>query len=412
MLYTLATRDSEGISVIHDRNPIFVRLADGAIRNAYTVRILNKPLETRDVRRHRRRPAATLDRGRRRRRAPTAVRDRGRPRPDRANCASLVTDYSATPPAPSTADPFTLIDVEIGEQSPQCATISRTVTGATCDDAIADDANRARADRPDGAALSASPSSASWSRVNAVMMQRRGLDLRRRRDRELLPGRPAFRAGSRRGRAPGRAALAGRRPGCAPTATARRGRRSTRATRDGRPLAGLDAERAARASDRPRGSTAPIALRRDRRRAVSRRRRRGRRAMGPGDRTVARRRAAVPLAATASSCAEDRAMTETLDLSLFVQPAGDGTRAHGPRGRGRRLRRLHPQDRERPQAAARRRRRAAQLHQPPPRGRLARRRCRRRRRDRGARSASAIARHPFEPRARRERRGAPRRAGC
>jgi cytochrome c oxidase accessory protein FixG len=47
MLYTLATRRSEGISVIHDRNPIFVRLSDGAIRNAFTVRILNKALETR-----------------------------------------------------------------------------------------------------------------------------------------------------------------------------------------------------------------------------------------------------------------------------------------------------------------------------------------------------------------------------
>jgi cytochrome c oxidase accessory protein FixG len=47
MLYTLATRRSESVSVIHDRNPIFVRLADGAIRNAFTVRVLNKALETR-----------------------------------------------------------------------------------------------------------------------------------------------------------------------------------------------------------------------------------------------------------------------------------------------------------------------------------------------------------------------------
>jgi len=42
MVYSLATRESLGLNVIHDRNPIFVRLADGAIRNAYTVRILNK----------------------------------------------------------------------------------------------------------------------------------------------------------------------------------------------------------------------------------------------------------------------------------------------------------------------------------------------------------------------------------
>ena len=31
MIFTLATRDSEGISVIHDRNPMFVRLSDGAL---------------------------------------------------------------------------------------------------------------------------------------------------------------------------------------------------------------------------------------------------------------------------------------------------------------------------------------------------------------------------------------------
>jgi cytochrome c oxidase accessory protein FixG len=48
MLYTLATRSTEGISVIHDRNPMFVRLSDGELRNAYTVHILNKSLETRN----------------------------------------------------------------------------------------------------------------------------------------------------------------------------------------------------------------------------------------------------------------------------------------------------------------------------------------------------------------------------
>jgi len=47
MLYALATRRDEAISVIHDRNPMFVRLADGELRNAFTVRILNKALETR-----------------------------------------------------------------------------------------------------------------------------------------------------------------------------------------------------------------------------------------------------------------------------------------------------------------------------------------------------------------------------
>jgi len=47
MLYTLATRQTESLAVIHDRNPIFVRLADGSVRNAYTVRVLNKMLHPR-----------------------------------------------------------------------------------------------------------------------------------------------------------------------------------------------------------------------------------------------------------------------------------------------------------------------------------------------------------------------------
>jgi cytochrome c oxidase accessory protein FixG len=41
MLYSLATRQTTAVNVIHDRNPIFVRLSDGGIRNAYTLRILN-----------------------------------------------------------------------------------------------------------------------------------------------------------------------------------------------------------------------------------------------------------------------------------------------------------------------------------------------------------------------------------
>ncbi|HKM88006.1 MAG TPA: cytochrome c oxidase accessory protein CcoG [Xanthobacteraceae bacterium] len=46
MTYTLATRRNDGVSVIHDRNPLFVRLSDGSLRNAFAVRILNKTLET------------------------------------------------------------------------------------------------------------------------------------------------------------------------------------------------------------------------------------------------------------------------------------------------------------------------------------------------------------------------------
>jgi len=42
MLYALATRTSLSINVLHDRNPLFVQLSDGGVRNSYTVRILNK----------------------------------------------------------------------------------------------------------------------------------------------------------------------------------------------------------------------------------------------------------------------------------------------------------------------------------------------------------------------------------
>ena len=42
MLYALMTRTLLDINVLHDRNPVAVKLADGSIRNAYTVRLLNK----------------------------------------------------------------------------------------------------------------------------------------------------------------------------------------------------------------------------------------------------------------------------------------------------------------------------------------------------------------------------------
>ncbi len=47
MIFTLTTRSELGISLIHDRNPIFVKLSDGAVRNAYTIRIANKLHERR-----------------------------------------------------------------------------------------------------------------------------------------------------------------------------------------------------------------------------------------------------------------------------------------------------------------------------------------------------------------------------
>lgn len=47
MSVALATRADSALSVMHDRNPLFIRLADGAIRNAYTVRLANKQAEER-----------------------------------------------------------------------------------------------------------------------------------------------------------------------------------------------------------------------------------------------------------------------------------------------------------------------------------------------------------------------------
>jgi cytochrome c oxidase accessory protein FixG len=42
MLYALLTRSYLEVSVRHDRNPLFVTLSDGSIRNAHTVHLLNK----------------------------------------------------------------------------------------------------------------------------------------------------------------------------------------------------------------------------------------------------------------------------------------------------------------------------------------------------------------------------------
>jgi cytochrome c oxidase accessory protein FixG len=42
MLYTLLTRTLLDVNVLHDRNPVAVKLSDGSIRNAYTMRLLNK----------------------------------------------------------------------------------------------------------------------------------------------------------------------------------------------------------------------------------------------------------------------------------------------------------------------------------------------------------------------------------
>jgi cytochrome c oxidase accessory protein FixG len=41
MLYGLTTRSSLELHVMHDRNPLFVNLSDGRVRNSYTIKVLN-----------------------------------------------------------------------------------------------------------------------------------------------------------------------------------------------------------------------------------------------------------------------------------------------------------------------------------------------------------------------------------
>jgi len=42
MLFTLINRSSLDLNVLRDRNPVFVQLADGGVRNGYTLKVLNK----------------------------------------------------------------------------------------------------------------------------------------------------------------------------------------------------------------------------------------------------------------------------------------------------------------------------------------------------------------------------------
>jgi polyferredoxin len=50
MLFGLSSRATLEVNVLRDRTPPFVRLSDGSIRNAYTVKIINKANEPRDFR--------------------------------------------------------------------------------------------------------------------------------------------------------------------------------------------------------------------------------------------------------------------------------------------------------------------------------------------------------------------------
>lgn len=48
MLYSLVTRLPLDIHVIHDRNPMYVKMSDGSIRNNYTIKIMNMTDQSRD----------------------------------------------------------------------------------------------------------------------------------------------------------------------------------------------------------------------------------------------------------------------------------------------------------------------------------------------------------------------------
>ena len=48
ILYGLLTRPTAEVDVLRDRNPLFVTLSDGSIRNGYTFKILNKERVVRD----------------------------------------------------------------------------------------------------------------------------------------------------------------------------------------------------------------------------------------------------------------------------------------------------------------------------------------------------------------------------
>jgi cytochrome c oxidase accessory protein FixG len=49
MVWKLATRSDLGLDVLHDRNPMSIPMADGGVRNGYSIRILNKKPSVRHV---------------------------------------------------------------------------------------------------------------------------------------------------------------------------------------------------------------------------------------------------------------------------------------------------------------------------------------------------------------------------
>ena len=49
MLALLLVRDTLEVNVLHDRNPQYVQLADGGVRNGYTIKLLNMEQKERRV---------------------------------------------------------------------------------------------------------------------------------------------------------------------------------------------------------------------------------------------------------------------------------------------------------------------------------------------------------------------------
>jgi cytochrome c oxidase accessory protein FixG len=114
MIIALILREAQSINVIHDRNPIFVRLSDGAIRNGYTVRIINKRTEKREFTLSVSGLAGALVDFVPPREDGRFVVDVG---PDQTReLRVLVTDYALAPP-PSTDITFHLYDVQSGERA-------------------------------------------------------------------------------------------------------------------------------------------------------------------------------------------------------------------------------------------------------------------------------------------------------
>jgi cytochrome c oxidase accessory protein FixG len=114
MIGALILREAQSINVIHDRNPVFVRLSDGAIRNGYMVRIINKRNERREFTLSVSGLAGSLVDFVPPREDGRFIVDVG---PDQTReLRVLVTDYALTPP-PSTNITFHLYDVQSGERA-------------------------------------------------------------------------------------------------------------------------------------------------------------------------------------------------------------------------------------------------------------------------------------------------------